>query len=135
MAIIRWSEELSVGVAEIDQQHQKLISMINDLNDAMINGKGKEALRDVINGLITYTATHFKIEERYFDQFGYEESSLHKNEHADFVKKVSDFRDGYVSEKLGLSINVMKFLSDWLTCHIKGSDKKYTACFNSNGMR
>ena len=135
MAVLNWSDDLSVGVAEIDGQHKRLVAMINELNDAMLQGKGKDALQKVINGLITYTGTHFKAEERYFDQFGYEDSGAHKALHAQFVSKVSKFRDDYASGRLGLSIEVMSFLSDWLVSHIKGQDKKYTACFHANGMR
>ena len=45
MAIIQWNDSLSVNVVEIDKQHQKLVAMINDLNDAMRQGKGKDASR------------------------------------------------------------------------------------------
>ena len=31
MEIIRWSDEFSVGVSEMDRQHQKLVDMINRL--------------------------------------------------------------------------------------------------------
>jgi hemerythrin len=40
MSLIQWNDRLSVHVAEIDGQHQKLVGMINDLNDAMRQGKG-----------------------------------------------------------------------------------------------
>lgn len=71
MALIQWDDSFSVKVAEIDQQHKRLIVMINELHDAMKQGKGKDALGKIINGLISYTATHFDTEERYFDQFEY----------------------------------------------------------------
>ncbi len=45
MALIDWDKSLSVNVEEIDQQHKKLIAMINELNEAMRNGKGKEVPR------------------------------------------------------------------------------------------
>jgi hemerythrin len=135
MALINWDAGLSVSVNEIDQQHQKLIAMINDLNDAMRQGKGRNILIPVINGLITYTATHFKVEEKYFDQFNYADAQPHKDEHAAFVKKVIGFRDRLDSGQLGLPIDVMFFLSSWLTTHIKGTDKKYSACFNANGLK
>lgn len=134
MAIVRWAESMSVGVSEIDQQHQKLISLINELNDAMARGKGKDALCDVINGLIRYTGTHFKTEESYFDKFNYEFNDSHKKEHSDFVKKVSEFRDSFISGRLGLSMEVMTFLSTWLSKHISVSDRKYCDCFKSNGL-
>ena len=62
MALIQWSDELSDGVRELDAQHQRLIQMINELNDAMLQGKGKDALSEVIAGLHQYARTHFASE-------------------------------------------------------------------------
>jgi hemerythrin len=135
MALIKWDDSFSVNVAKIDQQHQKLILMINELHDAMKQGKGKEVLGKIVNGLISYTATHFKTEEDYFNQFGYPETDSHKKEHIAFVQKVSEFKDGFEKGKLSLSIEVMNFLSDWLQNHIKGTDKKYSQFFNGKGLK
>ena len=135
MALIKWDDSLSVKVTEIDLQHQKLVSMINELNDAMRQGKGKDVLAKIVNGLINYTATHFNKEEKYFDRFGYPERDSHKKEHAAFVQKVSDFQSGFEKGKLSLSVEIMNFLSDWLRKHIKGSDKQYTQFFNEKGLK
>jgi hemerythrin len=135
MAIIQWNDTFSVKVAEIDQQHQKLVSMINELNDAMKQGKGKDVLSKIINGLVSYTVTHFNTEEKYFDRFGYPETDSHKKEHVAFVKKVSEFKDGFEKGKTSLSIEVMNFLSDWLKNHIKVTDKKYSQFFNEKGLK
>jgi len=135
MALIQWDSSFSVNIAEIDTQHQKLIGMINELNDAMRQGKGKDVLGKILNGLIAYAGTHFKVEEKYFDQFGYPEGSSHKSEHAAFVRKVAEFKSGFDNGKLGLSVEVMSFLSDWLKTHIKGNDKKYTPFFNAKGLK
>jgi len=135
MALINWNDSLSVNIAEIDQQHQKLVLVINELNDAMKQGKGKDILGEIINGLINYTATHFKTEEDYFFQFGYPDMENHKKEHTAFVQKVTNFKEGFEKGKLSLSIEVMNFLSDWLQNHIKGTDKRYTRFFNEKGLR
>lgn len=135
MPLIQWNNSFSVNVDEIDRQHQRLVGMINDLHDAMRRGKGKDALGKIIDGLMTYTATHFRTEEKYFDQFGYPDTDIHKKEHSDFIKKVSDFKDRFEKDKLGLSIQVMNFLSDWLQNHIKGSDKKYGSFFDEKGLK
>jgi hemerythrin len=135
MALIQWSDSLSVNIVEIDKQHQKLIGMINELNDAMRQGKGKDILGKILNGLIVYTGTHFKTEEVYFDKFGYPDANNHKKEHSDFVAKVSEFKDGFEKGKRGLSIEIMVFLSDWLQTHIKGVDKKYAPFLNEKGLK
>ncbi len=134
MAIMQWNDNFSVNVAVIDGQHKKLVSMINELHDSMKQGKGNEVLSKIINGLISYTGSHFQTEEKYFDQFGYPEADAHKREHAAFVQKVTDFKAGFEKGEISLTIEVMHFLSDWLRNHIKGSDKRYSKFFNDKGL-
>ncbi len=134
MGIIKWEDKMSVKVKEIDEQHKKLVNMINELHEAMLERKSKEALGKIIDGLIEYTDIHFKTEEKYFDKFGYPEADAHKKEHRDFVKKVVDFKKGYDEGKLLLSLDVMNFLKDWLVNHIMGSDQKYSDFFNQHGL-
>jgi len=135
MSIIQWNENLSVNVDEIDKQHQKLVGMINDLSDAMSEGKGKDVLGKITNGLIDYTVSHFQTEEKYFDLYKYPDTIKHKKEHSDFVKKVVAFKADFESGKVGLSIQVMYFLSDWLKNHIKVVDKEYGPYFNQKGLK
>ena len=135
MPLISWNNSLSVNVAEIDLQHKKLIAMINELSDAMKQGRGKDVLGQILNGLVHYTATHFKTEETYFIRFGYPDMDQHKSEHAAFVQKVSDSRDEFEKGRLALSVDIMNFLSDWLKNHIMVTDKKYSKFFNTNGLK
>ena len=135
MAMVTWNDSLSVKVAEIDLQHKKLVSMINELYDAMKIGKGKEVTGKILNGLISYTTTHFQQEEKYFDKFCYPDKVNHKKEHLDFVKKVSEFKNDFESGKVTLTIDVMNYLSDWLFKHIKVTDKNYSKFFNDKGLR
>lgn len=135
MALINWDDSFSVNVAEIDRQHQTLVAMINELNDAMTQGKGKDVLGKIVSGLISYAATHFKTEEKYFDQFGYPETDSHKEEHADFVQKVTGIQAEFAERRLGLPIEVMNFLCDWFENHIKTTDMRYSKFFNEKGLR
>ncbi|HEY9187622.1 MAG TPA: bacteriohemerythrin [Ignavibacteria bacterium] len=134
MGTITWNDSLSVKVLAIDQQHKKLVDMINELSDAMRSGKGRDVLSKIISGLILYTGTHFKTEEKYFDQFEYPEAEIHKKEHEAFVLKVLEFKKGFEKGDLNLTVEIMDFLSDWLQNHIKGSDKKYSQFFNDHGL-
>lgn len=133
--MISWDESLSVNVGEIDKQHKKLIEIVNDLDQAMSQGKGKMVLGKLLDGLVSYTATHFGFEEKCFEQFGYVEADSHKKAHLDFERKVTEFKEQFDRDKFGLSIDVDKFLCNWLQDHIKGVDKKYGPLFNANGMK
>jgi hemerythrin len=134
MPLIKWDKSLSVNVAEIDKQHQKLIDLINQLHELMKTGEGKDAIGPVLSDLINYAATHFRTEETFFDRFNYEFTIQHKIEHKKFVEKVLAFQDKYDKGNTTLTIEVMNFLKDWLIVHIKGTDMKYTKCFNEHGL-
>ena len=136
MALVSWDEKLSVGVRSIDDQHNKLVTLLNQLHDGMMAGKGKEVVGPVLMGLIDYTATHFKHEEDLFTRTGYPETEAHKREHAELVRRVLQIQQTY--EEKGpsvLTIQVMNFLKDWLTHHILGADRAYSAHLIAHGIR
>ncbi len=134
MALMEWSSDLSVSVDEIDEQHQKLVELVNELNEAMSEGKSKEALGDILSELIEYTDYHFQTEEDYMEEFDFAGYSQHKRAHDQFVEKVTDFQSEFKSGKLLLSVKIMNFLKDWVAEHIKGLDQKYTECFQEHGL-
>ena len=51
------------------------------------------------------------------------------------MNQVLAFKTKFEANTVGLSMEVMTFLSNWLQGHIKGEDKKYTPCFNANGLK
>ncbi len=91
MAFMKWSDDLSVGVKEIDAQHQRFISLINDLHEAMLAKRGKDVLEEVLADLASYTQYHFSTEEEYMQKFGYAGFAAHRREHRAFVAKVGKF--------------------------------------------
>jgi len=140
MAQITWNEKFSVGVAEIDRQHKRLMNMINDLDEAVNSGKRKDAISRILDELIIYTATHFRTEEKYFDQFGYPEGEEHKDEHAVCIKMVTkfvkDFNSEIQGEKLAaLTDEIVSFLGIWWKFHILETDNKYAKFFREHGLK
>ena len=136
MPILTWSPKYSVGVASIDEEHKKLIALINELHDAMIAGRGKDVVGKVLDGLVDYTKKHFALEERLFAQTGYPAAAEHKRAHDELTQQVVEIQEKFRSGKtITISMEVMNFLKDWLVDHILGTDQQYTAHFNSKGIR
>jgi len=135
MALITWGPMLFVGVKEIDEQHKKLVELVNQLNDAMHGGQGKQALAPVLNELIRYTQYHFGTEERLMAAHPYEASPAHKEEHRKFVTDVSAFKAKFDSGNAMISTEIMNFLRDWLSKHILQTDKKFAKSLNAAGVK
>lgn len=138
---ITWSKDYSIGLEQIDNQHKKLIFLINKLEvltmyDAS-HSDFKQRLDNLLQELINYTVLHFSTEEVLMDMFEYKESAEHKRTHDSFVELVK-----MEQEKLELLIAngdlksveeelkmILKFLQNWLITHILKSDKQYTDFF------
>ena len=60
---VEWSNELSVGIEEIDSQHKVLVDLLNEVHEAIQRGRTLEATRDIIARLDEYARVHFAVEE------------------------------------------------------------------------
>ena len=127
MALFTWNSSYSVDIPEIDKQHQQLVGMLNELFASMQAGKSNDVLGKLLNNLISYTKTHFAYEEKLMTAKKYPEYAAHKAEHDALAKKVLDLQQQFTAGKVTLSIELGKFLKEWLSNHILGTDKKYSA--------
>src|SRR5690349_10560035 len=82
MPLIMWGPKLCVGIKDIDDQHKKLVEIVNKLNDAMVAGHGREVIGPTLGELIRYTQRHFADEERLMARHQYEHTVEHKAQHA-----------------------------------------------------
>lgn len=124
MALLEWSEALSVGFEEIDDDHKKLIGIVNELNDAVAGGRAANVVGEVLEDLISYTAWHFRHEERLMQTYGYPEYLAHKTEHEDLVDAATGLQAKFVNGEPDVASTLLPFLKDWLTNHILGTDRK-----------
>jgi hemerythrin len=131
-----WADKMSVGVKQLDDDHKKLVELLNDLHDGIEAGHGTERLGRVLDGLVRYSASHFAREEEFFAQTKFPGAAEHIQEHRALTKLVEDVQARYKKGKFeALSLETMDFLKDWLRNHVQGSDAKYKEHFNASGIR
>lgn len=133
MELIRWKNEYSVNVEEIDEQHKKLIGLINRLADAMSVGKGRDVLDAVMAEMMDYTEYHFGAEEELLVDRGYSEAEEHKKAHAELVVRAKEIKETAEQGGRKSSVDVMLFLSTWLDRHILQEDRKFGAYLQGKG--
>ena len=132
--MIQWSDSYSVKINSIDEQHKKLMGYLNQLFDAMIEGRGQEVIEPILASLITYTQEHFAVEERYFTRHSYPDAAAHKEEHRKLVDQIKDFQTKFHQKEAKVTTELMDFLKDWLMKHIRGTDMKYSAFLRDKGV-
>ena len=129
-----WKDEYSVGIEEMDNDHKKLLHLINQLQTAVHYYTGKEFEEKALDELVDYTKTHFKNEEKLMEDNGYADLEAHKIQHKQFIDKVSHFVEQYKTNSDVTMIDTLKFLKEWLINHINGTDKEYGKVLNEKGI-
>lgn len=134
MVLFTWNASYELGIPAIDRQHQGLVQAINELHEAMLAGRDREATVRVILRLINYTKVHFDAEEQLLLAKGYPGYSDHRQSHHAFVRRVLDFHNQYLDGRVVLSAEVLAFLKDWLAHHILEEDRAYAGWLRERGL-
>lgn len=134
MALITWSDSLSVQIKEFDEHHKKLVKLLNTLYDAVLVRKGSSLIEPVIGELIDYTKYHFAAEEKVMQNHSFPWFPGHKSEHDDLTAKVLEFQEKFKEGKAMIDLSLLNFLKDWLIKHIMGTDKKYSTFLKEKGL-
>ncbi len=126
MSAVQWSEDLSSGFKEIDDQHKELINRVNKLLDACNSGKGRQEIGDTLNFLSDYVVEHFNSEEKYMKQYNYPGLNEQIEQHKYFVGYVGELKNEFDKNgpSISLTMKLSKNLVEWLVNHIMKIDKK-----------
>ena len=132
---VEWKDEYSVGIDSIDQQHKKLLNLINQLQTAVDYSTGDEFERDALDELVDYTKTHFSYEEGLMRDNEYPDFEPHKAQHEKMLKKVEEVLAEYEQDHDTAMSNAAEYLKDWLINHINGTDKEYSSYLIGKGVK
>lgn len=118
-----WTVDLSVGLHAIDSQHKQLFALSRALHEAILDGQGREAVKETFDALTDYVKRHFTEEEDYMRAIDYPDIRQHMAQHEQLLLRC---RMLWERDRLNQPIDpngVAFFLGEWLTGHIIGSDK------------
>jgi hemerythrin len=113
----------SIGIPEIDVQHQQLFECIDRLDAAGDDRQRELAVYYVMDELRDYVRIHFSVEEVVMRLFDYPELEQHAAEHRAFASRLEAF--GQTELNHDVHSEAAKFLREWLVTHIRGSDQRY----------
>lgn len=121
-----WSEDFSVHHTLMDEQHQTIFRLVNELHTAIFQKKARDVLGDIVQELIDYTERHFAEEENLMRRINFPGYAKHKETHDQLLRQVLDFERKFQAGDNSFSAEMFQFLvSDWLVRHILGMDKQY----------
>lgn len=120
---VTWTEDMAVGVKVLDDDHKRLIALMNKVIAAFYAGVGGRMVETAMNELDAYTREHFAREEAMLEAKGDTNLDSHRRQHRELVDELTALR----AEKPGAE--VIAILYRWLVAHIMGTDMGYRPLF------
>jgi len=131
---IVWNEKFSVQVPSLDNEHKRIVDIINRLYTGKMNKLKFEDLSKIFDDLINYAMTHFTHEETLMERYDYSERKRHRLEHREYVKKVDTFKRN-AEIKLDVTTDLFEFAKNWWINHIQIEDRKFIPLFVAKGAK
>ncbi len=127
MESFQWGPCFVTGLREVDQQHRRLVDLINLFGDGLTGEQGMtfEQLQAVLAELVDYTRYHFRQEEAMMMAAGVdpETASSQEGSHADFLREMVEIGAALTPEHREGAAKLHAFLIHWLAHHILGADQ------------
>jgi hemerythrin len=122
---IMWHDDFSVGVRLLDDQHKRMIEIVNQLAGHPQVAVDSELVSDSLTRLTQYALEHFHDEESLMEAVGYPDLERHKALHQEFRQKIAEC---CVAATLHVGVMphaLVAYLHDWLSEHVLVEDMKY----------
>jgi hemerythrin-like metal-binding protein len=129
---LEWTPQYAVHVAQIDLEHQSLFAMINGLHEAMLRGRGVEALGRLLEELNLYVATHFAHEETLMADSGYPGLQAHIQQHEALHRRAKLLVERFDRGEVTMTIELTLFLSEWIRQHTITADRRFGEFLNAD---
>ncbi|MBC8552081.1 MAG: hemerythrin family protein [Candidatus Brocadiales bacterium] len=123
--MIKWNDKYSAGISIIDEEHKKLIEIINKAITASRHKDNSTEIMGILREMSDFAQTHFATEETYMLECGYPDYEHHKKEHQDFLIETIAFLDDAAKGDSLLAYEVLEHLKVWFVSHIQGTDRGY----------
>jgi methyl-accepting chemotaxis protein len=130
----RWDPaSMATGFDSVDDQHQELIEMVNNLDVACRRGEGRERLAEMVNFLADYAQRHFSHEEALMAEHQCPAAGKNKVAHRQFLIAFSALKEKM--DKNGattsLVLELKTLATSWLKQHICKVDTALRPCAGS----
>ncbi len=134
MEYVTWTDDYSVGVFLFDEDHKKLIGYINELNRCLECSLSPPEIKNVVDGLVDYTYSHFGREEELMQKYSYPFLPEHKKEHNDLMIKIKNLKGRLDHKDPGIATELKSLMRTWLIHHVLNIDMKYKRFFSEKGI-
>ncbi|QFY89958.1 bacteriohemerythrin [Magnetovirga frankeli] len=125
--IFPWSDNFAVGIEVIDNQHKRLVQLINLLASHLAYQSDIDTLNHIFDELANYASYHFESEERIWQEHlaATELNRNHIHEHCEFSNHIRGLHQEIANQSIDSIVEkTLSYLTQWLAFHILESDMR-----------
>ncbi len=132
---LKWNESCSTGVDKFDDQHKKLLELLNRLLGSIKESEETSGMGSLLKELLSFAVSHFDDEEDVLKRFGYEHFDEHKKEHDKIKLMVGRLYQNYLAGNKPETIEILEVITRWFENHLKHTDMKYSPFLKEKGFK
>ena len=129
-----WKSRYSVGVREMDKQHQVIMQHLNELHEELLGGKINQTVIRLSDDLVSLAIEHFTAEEKLMESTQFPGLAEHRASHQWLLAKVRDFTARQESGDPSAYCQFMYFVREWMTRHMEKEDQRYAPWLAEHGI-
>lgn len=124
MSLLEWHEEYSVGVDDVDHEHQEMIELINQVHGELQNPGSGTSINQFLGEIFARISAHFALEERIMQEADYGEYAAHKEDHEKLLDELRELMEDYEQRQKFNEIILRRTLGDWFGIHFRTFDAR-----------
>jgi hemerythrin len=124
MELLQWQDGYATGIPGIDYEHEELIAEINRFYSKLESDSDRASLIDVLNDIYGAIYSHFALEEKLMEKYGYDAYEVHRTDHAKLLDELRDITSGLEKSHEYDEQELKKRLSDWFAVHFRTHDAR-----------
>jgi methyl-accepting chemotaxis protein/hemerythrin len=122
---VKWDKNMSVGNAELDEQHKLFFEFTNNLLLNYDNKNDKNEVLKTINSLVDFSVYHFDFEEDFLREMNYPHLDRHIDLHNSFRARVDKFKEELSKGNEEVMDKIIIYLIRWIKEHTYVEDLDY----------
>lgn len=139
MAFWKWQESYSTNIKAFDDDHHKLITLLNslyaDVYECQNISQKQPLIEKALAELIDYSCYHFETEEEMMLKYEYPDYITHKEEHTQFKLQITQWMEQSKDGSLIWTFPLLNFIKDWISSHVLNTDKQYGPYLNERNVK
>ncbi|MFQ5432347.1 MAG: bacteriohemerythrin [Nitrospinota bacterium] len=132
---LKLDESCSTGVDKFDNQHKKLLELLNKLLGTIKEHDETSGMGALLKDLLSFAFSHFNDEEDVLRRFGYEDLEEHIKEHDKIKLMVGRLHHNYLAGNLPEAIEILEVITRWFEDHLKKTDMQYGPFLKEKGFK